>query len=245
MKPGLRKTAIGILGTLTLAAIVLAACGTTATPTAASLAEAYVSTNLPTTYEGALPAATQLVLGTFLLEGTSNAVTPDQAKTLLPLWQALQNGAVQGTTEVNAVLGQIERAMTAEQVQAIAALQLTQENMAAWAQERGINLAQGPGMPGGTPGAGRGGTPGAWPRGTPGAGGQGDFNPEARETMRAGFDSMSDEERAQLMATMQAGGMPAGGPGGGFSGRGGNDMGEFRFLLPPLIELLTQRVGSP
>jgi hypothetical protein len=168
-----------------------------------------------------------------LLEGTADAVTPEQASTLLPLWQALQGTALQNQAEVNAVLGQIERAMTAEQLQTIAAMRLTQENMATWAQERGINFAQRPGGPGGTPGAM----------------GPGGANSEARETMRAGFDSMSEEERAQMRATMQAGGMPAGGPGGaggsgGRTGQGEASTGQFRFLLPPLIELLTQRVSS-
>lgn len=245
MKQGLKKTAVVILlGTLLVGTIVLSGCGGSATPTPASSAEAYVSSNLPTGYESALPAASQLVLGTALLEGTANAVTPEQARALLPLWQALQSGAAQSSAEVNAVLGQIERAMTAEQLQAIAALQLTQENLTAWVQERGMDLAQGPGMPGGTPGAGRGSMPGSRPQGTPRAGGPGDMDPQARETMRAGFDSISDEERAQLMATMQAGGVPAGGL-GGRTGQGQADVGQFRFLLPSLIELLTQRAGSP
>ncbi len=237
------KTAAVLLLPAILVLLILSGCGGEVTPTPASLAEAYVSTNLDTSYEGALPASTQLLLGTMMLEGTTNAVTPEEARTLLPLWQALQSGAAQGAAEVNAVLGQIERAMTAEQLQAIAALQLTSEDLSAWAQERGMDMGQRPGGPGGTPGAGPWGTPGAWPRGTPGPGGPGGFgDPQARETMRAGFDAMSEEERAQLMATMQAGGVP-----GGFGGRTGQvriETGQFRFLLPPLIELLTQRAGS-
>jgi hypothetical protein len=236
MKQGWKKTtaALFLLSSMAvLAAVILAACGTAATPTPASQAEAYVSSNLETSYEGALPATTQLILGTLLLEGTTDAITPEQASTLLPLWQVLQGTALQNQSEVNAVLGQIERAMTAEQLQSIAAMQLTQESMAAWAQKNGMDMGQWAGGPGGTPGAM----------------GPGGANSEARETMRAGFDSVSEEERAQMRATMQAGGMPAGGPGGagGFGGRpeqSGASTGQFRFLLPPLIELLTQRVGS-
>ena len=35
---------------------------------------------------GGLPPANQLALGTLMLEGTENAVTPAQAAALLPLW---------------------------------------------------------------------------------------------------------------------------------------------------------------
>jgi hypothetical protein len=215
------------------AAVFLVGCGGGASPTPASQVEAYVSSYLGTSYEGALPAATQLILGTLLLEGTPNAVTSAQAKALLPLWQAVEGNALQNQSEINAVLGQIERAMAPDQLSAIAAMKLTQDSLATWAQEHGMGLPQGPG-----------GTPGAGPRGTPGAGGPGEMSPEARETMRAGYESMTDEQRAQLMATMQAGGMPAGGRPGGFGGRAGGGLGQVRFLLQPLIELLTQRAGS-
>jgi hypothetical protein len=243
MKQGLRKIAIVVLsGALVLAVAILVGCGGSATPTPAGLAEAYVSSNLPTNYQDALPASTQLILGTFQLEGTPNAVTAEQAKTLLPLWRSLQSGAVQDSAEANAVLGQIERAMTSDQLKAIAAMQLTQTDLASWEQEHGMNFVQRPGGPNGTPGALPEGTPGEFPRGTPGAGGSGNFDPAARETMRAGFDSMPEDQRAQLMATMQAGGNPA----GGFGARAGqSSVGQIRFMLPPLIELLTQRAGSP
>jgi len=229
MKRGLKKAVVAVLTValaVVLVMIILAACSSTATPTPASQAEAYVSSSLDTSYEGALPAATQLMLGTLLLEGTANAVTPEQARTLLPLWKALQGGALQGQAEVNAVLGQIERATTPEQLSAIAAMKLTRDDLMAWGQEHGIDLAQ---RPGGTPGV-------------PGGGGSGEA-PEARQTMRAGFDAMPEEERAQWMATAQAGGMPAGGRAGP-GGRAGGGMGQSFILMSPLLELLTQRAGS-
>lgn len=235
----LRIAVILVVGGMLVLAVAAWACGGAATPTAASLAEAYVSSNLPADYAQALPAATQLILGTFRLEGTANAVTAEQARVLLPLWKSLQSGALQGTSEVNAVLGQIERTMTPAQLQAIAAMHLTQENLAAWLQEHG--MAPGLGRPEGTPGAWPRGTPGIRPVQTPGAGGPGGLDPAARQTMRAGFESMSEEERARWMATAQAGGMPGGGLGRAWSGGGVG--GQFRFLLPPLIELLTQRAG--
>ena len=48
------------------------------------------------------------MLGMLKLEGTEQAVTPDQAKALLPLWQAFQGGALQASAERNAVMAQIE-----------------------------------------------------------------------------------------------------------------------------------------
>ncbi len=98
----------------------------------------YTSAVLVTSYENALPANSQLALGTLRLEGTKDAVTPAQAKTLLPLWQAIQNGVLQNDAETNAVLKQIEGTMTAEQLAAIAAMQLTTEDMMAYAQENGL-----------------------------------------------------------------------------------------------------------
>lgn len=217
--------------------------GAEPTPTPADAAEAYRSAALVDSYENALPASTQLVLGTLLLEGTGNAVTAEQAAALLPLWRALQGGNVQAGAEVNAVLAQIERAMTAEQLQAIASMQLTRDDLTAWAQESGMEMAAPPDGTGAGPG---------------GQGGEG-FSPEARETMRAELESMSPEEmeqrRAEMRATAEAGGMafPEGeggfGPGGGGagSGRAGADragVGQFGFLLQPLIELLTERAEA-
>jgi hypothetical protein len=209
---------------------ILVGCGGEATPTPESEAEAYVSSYLDTSYEGALPAANQLILGIFLLEETAEAITPAQAEALLPLWQAIQGGALQGQAEVNAVLSQIEGTMTSEQLSAIAAMQLAREDLATWLQEQGIELAQ--------RSAGEGGA------------GPGNMSPKVRETMRASFESMTEEERAERRATAEAGGMTMPEGGGGFGpnrgqGSGGQvGMGQVGFLLQPLIDLLAQRAGA-
>lgn len=236
MKRGPKRTTSAILA-VAFALMILAGCGGEET-SPASAEEAYTSTCLDASYEGALPAANQLILGTLLLEGTEDAVTPEQAQALLPLWQALQGDALQGQAEVNAVLGQIERAMTPAQLSAIAAMQLSRDDLTAWTQEQGIAPPQGQG-PGGT---------GEFPGGE----GPGGSSPEARETMRAQFESMSEEERAERMAelraTAEAGGMTIPEGGGGFGpgarGRGEAGMGQFGLLLEPLIDLLTQRAGA-
>jgi len=80
-------------------AYVLTACGS-AVPanttqvvnaTQASAGVQPANTNsLNTNNANALPVEYQLLLGTFKLEGTAQAVTADQAKLLLPLWQQIQ-----------------------------------------------------------------------------------------------------------------------------------------------------------
>ena len=84
--------------------LALAGCAGTGAPAAPA---DYSSAALPASYENALPASTQLALGILRLEGAPQAVTPAQAKTLLPLWQAFQGSALQNQDEQNAVLKQI------------------------------------------------------------------------------------------------------------------------------------------
>jgi hypothetical protein len=59
-------------------------------------------------------------------------------------------------------------------------------------------------------------------------------------TRRAEFESLGDEEREEMRATMEAGGGFPGRPGGPGGGAGR----QFGPLLNPLIELLEARVGE-
>ena len=127
-----------IVSVLALAATVLVGCGGgEATPATVDEGDtgAYTSDVLDASYPDALNVRSQMVLGTIRLEETGNAVTPEQAQALLPLWKALQ-GNVSAQQEVAAVLKQIEGAMTSEQMEAIAAMQLTQEDLRTWMQEQ-------------------------------------------------------------------------------------------------------------
>jgi hypothetical protein len=207
----------------------------------------YTSAALPAAYENALPASTQLALGLLQLEGTPQAVTPAQAKTLLPLWQAFQGSALQNQTEQNAVLKQIEGSLTAEQVKAIAAMQLTNDDMRKWMEANGQQFA--PGRAPGTPG------PGGEPP---------DMTDEQRAafqaTRQAGggppdFGNMTDEQRQAFRATAEASGgrAPQGGQGGpgprgtpGPGGRGGQGrfFAPYRIFVGPLVELLTARAAG-
>jgi hypothetical protein len=254
-----------ILSVLVLALVALVGCGGgRTTVTSDAVGEGYRSDVLDTDYEGALDVGSQLALGTLQLEETGHAVTSNQAKTLLLLWQALQGG-VTAEDEIEAVLRGIEGAMTEEQLTAIAAMKLTQEDMQAWVEEQGM------GALGGFPGVGdmseeeleaaratRQATGGAevprggeMPSGGEGVspGGQmpsGEGMPPAMATRRAQLQSMTEEEREALRATAQAGGSlgararaGAGGAPGVATGR----VGQVRLLVRPLIALLAERAG--
>ena len=138
-----------LVSTLVLAAL-LSACAAPTTP-APVAGSTYVSANLDVSYENALSARNQLALGTLNLVDTPVAVDAEQAAELLPLWQAVRatnqtGGASQ--TEVNALLGQIEGTLNADQLSAIREQQLTQPDMQDWAQANGITLGSGSGVPG-------------------------------------------------------------------------------------------------
>lgn len=138
---------------LILIMALLTACG--GSPAAAEPAAAGPVSALSTDYTDALPVRNQLALGTLRLEDNpAVAITPEQAAKLLPLWQGLNNLSGSGTgatAEINAMLAQIEKEMTAEQIQTIKAMQLTRTDIQAVAQEWGVS-----GSEGGQPGAGAG-----------------------------------------------------------------------------------------
>jgi hypothetical protein len=175
----------------------------------------------------------QLALGTLNLEETADAVTAEQAAALLPLWQAMRSGTLQSEAETNAVLKQIEGAMTSGQLAAIQAVQWTTEDLSSWAQNQGLNLELGQGFQ---------------PREEGGElpeelqerlreqfGGQMP-SAEELEAMRAQKGNMSEEEREARRATAEAGGRTSGAAGAG--------LGRSFMVLNPLIVLLTERAGA-
>ena len=95
----------------------------------------------PVADENALPVETQLMLGTVKLDETEYAIDADQAFELLPLWKALRSlgdSETAAQAEVDAVVAQIQDTMTAEQMDAIADMKLSQENFAEVAEILGI-----------------------------------------------------------------------------------------------------------
>ena len=140
-------------------------------------------------YEGALSARNQLALGTLKLEGSGNAVTPEQAQELALYWQALKALAADSTSateETTAVQAQIVEAMTQVQLEAIAAMQLTSADLNEFYVEQGVELT--------TP------EPGVTPQGGKNSG-------------------LSTEEKEAARATAEALGTPVGAGGGGSAAR--------------------------
>jgi hypothetical protein len=168
----------------TLIALVLVACG------AKTAAAASTSSNnpAPNGTPGArnltqpLPLAEQLVVGTFKLEGTSNAVDAKTAAALVPLWQAyaqLTSSNTAAQAEIDAVIAQIQSTMTPQQIQIITAMKLTRQDLFTTMSTLGL-----------TNGFGANGTPGAdsTPRArTGGGGGGGGFFPGGGDGGPGGF----------------------------------------------------------
>jgi len=101
------------------------------------------STVLSIEYSDAANLRSQLAYGTIKLADTPNAVTPEQAKSMIPLWQAVISLSGDTTTaaeELTAVQDQITAALTAEQLQAIAAMQITNAGLNVFYAEYGIVL---------------------------------------------------------------------------------------------------------
>lgn len=130
-----------------------------------------------------LPA--KLLVGTLKLENTTNAVNAQQAEALLPLWQLYKSLEASGTTatqETDSVAQQIQAAMTADQVKAIDALNLTGRDTFAVMQQLGLEQNFQGGAHSGTPearpqGGGENGGPGFGNEGAGHAGGGDGFNP--------------------------------------------------------------------
>lgn len=117
----------------------LAACGSSATA-----AETPSAGALKTDFQNALPVESQLLLGTLKLEGTADAVTPAQAAELLPMWQMmklLDSSDTSAPQEKAGLTAQIEETMTEAQLQAIAAMKLTQSELFAYMQQAGLGQA--------------------------------------------------------------------------------------------------------
>ncbi len=171
--------------------------------------------NAPQAPSGGMAGQNQLAAGTLKLEGTDQAVTAEQAKTLLPLWQEVKTLLADSNTtsdQLQAAYQKIKDSMTSDQVQAIDKLSLTQADLQSLASTYGMQM---PGGPGGGQGNGPSGTPMA-----PGGGG----NPPAQGTPGAGGNPPNFQ----------------GTPGaGGRMGRGMDTL-----FLDPLIKLLQDRAGA-
>jgi len=168
-----------------------------------------------------------LALGILELEGTDDAVTPEQASKMLSFWQMLASGGLRGDTESASVMRQIQDTLTASQSTTITTMDLTSEDQKVWMAEQGIDM--------------------------PDAGGfapAGDATDEDRAAMREKFQNMNEEERAQARAEMGVEGPQGAGGGGGLPGVGTGNRGAASFrggantIIQTLIDLLTGRASE-
>ena len=211
--------------------LVLTACGGGSDETPVEVVGTEVVLNDRPEFE--MPVQTQLMLGTFMLEGTVLEVTAEQAPELITLWKALQALSTSDTSaeaEIEAVINQIQDAMTSEQLAAIQEMDLTQESLRIMMEEldlqqgEGLTGADGEGRPEGFP---EGGFPdGGFPGGGPG-GGQG-------QGMGPGGQGFGENLNPEQLATMEALREERG---GGLRNRAN------LFLIEPLIELLEGKMG--
>ena len=182
---------------------------------------------------GGLQGANRLALGTLRLEDTGNAVTPAQAAELLPLWRMIESGSLTSETETNAVLKQIEGAMSGPQLAAINAIELEGGDVQAWMQEQGLAMPAPPASQGDSAGQGGPGGPGALQN----------LSEEERAKMREEFSSMTAEERATRMASLPSEARGIQRPEGEAGARPGG-MGQFNALFGYLVEFLMERAAA-
>jgi len=129
-------------------ALMLAACGSAATGSASTGSSNAGNANQT------LSKPAQLLVGTLKLEGTANAVDATEAASLLPLWQAysqLINSNTAAQAEIDAVVAQIQEAMTKDQVQAITGMKLTRQDEFSVMSTLGLVPSSGTPVPGSTP----------------------------------------------------------------------------------------------
>ncbi len=153
-------------------------------------------------YADALAVQSQLALGTLKLEDSPQAVDEGQAADLLPLWrayQSLSDSNITADVEMEALLNQIQGKMTTAQLQAIAALALTTEDVTAMMEDGTLSGAMRGGKDGGNGGSSGMGGPGGG-MGRPGGGGGGSdlgaVDQDAMATRRAERFGTEDPEAA-------------------------------------------------
>ncbi len=102
----------------------------------------------PALQQGEQSEGFKLAFGVLKLEQTDFAITQEQAKTLLPLWKALNTLSQSDATapqELDALLKQIRSSLTAEQQTAMESMTFNMSELDAIAQQLGLTLMAGGG----------------------------------------------------------------------------------------------------
>jgi ribosomal protein L11 len=181
------------------------------------------STEVPQDPAGKAPDAgsqsleSKLTIGILKLKGTDREVTAEQASALLTLWQSMKSLSENQSSsqdEVSALYQKIEAALTAEQIQTITDMTLTQDDLQKLMEEYGVSM------------------PTREANGT---------MPAPDGTMQApGGGPGGDGRQGGPQGTPPADMTPGAGQGGGPGGRGN---GMSNVFIDPLIEYLQGRAG--
>ncbi len=125
---------------LSLIAMLGSACAPAAP---AAVTTAASTTAIDITFADAASLRSQLAYGTIKLKDSPNVITPAQAKTLIPLWQAviaLSGDETTATEELTAVQDQITQALTPAQIQAVAEMKITNAELNTFYAQFGVVL---------------------------------------------------------------------------------------------------------
>ncbi len=125
---------------LSLIAMLGSACAPAAP---AAVTTSASTTAIDITFTDAASLRSQLAYGTIKLKDSPNVITPAQAKTLIPLWQAviaLSGDETTATEELTAVQDQITQALTPAQIQAVAEMKITNAELNTFYAQFGVVL---------------------------------------------------------------------------------------------------------
>ena len=147
----MKNKSVLLLCIMMILSMILIACSGTSSQASSSASSVTDSTG-----STSLSLVNMLLVGSLKLEDTDQAFTVDEAAQLLPLWQAyrsLSSSQTAADVEVEALVNQIQSMMTAEQVESIKAMNLTDTEMMDLMQSLGGGrMARGTPNPQGTPG---------------------------------------------------------------------------------------------
>jgi uncharacterized membrane protein YgcG len=214
--------------------LVMVACGGTSTTSDSTSGTGSTADN-----STALSEEMQLLIGTFKLEDTDLAVSSEQAGQLLLLWQALQSLGTSDTAaseEIDAVINQIKATMTSQQMDAITAMKLTQQDVMTVMSDAGLSFNDSSASDSSSSSSGS--SQNGFPAGgfDPGAAGgppsnEGGGGPVIVEGSPGGMGGGQQLEPGQI-ATLKAGGIQS----------GGTTIQIPTSLLNALIELLQEKI---
>ncbi len=198
-----------ITGTiLSILALIITACGAAANSSQSSSTGGSPASNSAPSNSSSTgsPSALQIAAGMLKLDGTSKAVTAQEAAKLLPLWQSLQQiegtaapfGGSQSTPgaqpntalqqQIGAQVTSIQDTMAPGQIQAITAMNLSRQDIFTIFQQAGIAIGgPGGGAGGFQPNGGTFAPPAARTPGAPGGGGSFGQGGTPRPGGRQGF----------------------------------------------------------